>query len=272
MTQTQKKVILSIKIELISSLNNRQISFDKAQKYRVLVRILFVILFVHCCHANVSATTNRQEQKIGIVSLLGHRLNLIYLGQLAFSDESKVVSVKNWRTDEYLLSKLLLGKNSNCFQKLAPRAMRDLSRVYDTSQSGWLYSKNYDLRQIKGQLRKISKETGVEKWLLILKNKSIDRILDTDRHFVGYGLYRNAYHRRHVYLYAYTVMQLFDTRSGRILKSLKVASSRKLNAEHWTKSWSSLSKEKRLILRNTFNRMLATDLQNAVKPLCRVAA
>ncbi len=236
---------------------------------KALVRSLWLLLCLQCCYANALAETNRQGQKIGIVSLLGQRFDMVYLGHLAFSDESKAVNVKSWGVDEHLLSGLLYGKNGSCFKKPPRRAMRALHRVYDTSESGWLYSKNYDLKQIKELLKKIGKALGVEKWLLILKNKSTDRILDTDRHFVGFGLYRNAYHKKSVYLYAYTGVLLFDTRSGRVVKSLRIASSRKLKAEYWPKQGSWLNRKQSLALRNTFNRMLANDLKNAVKTLCR---
>ncbi len=245
--------------------------FVQTPKLKALARILWLLLCVQCCYANALAETNRQGQKIGIASLLGQRLNVVYLGQLAFSDESKVVNVKSWGIDEHLLSKLLTGKNGSCFKKPPHRAMRALNRVYDTSESGWLYSKNHDVKQIKGQLKKVGEALGVEKWLLILRNKSTDRVLNTDRHFVGFGLYRNAYHEKSVYLYAYTALLLFDTRSGRVVKNLKIASSRKLKAEYWPERKSWLNKKQSLVLRNTFNRMLASDLGNAVKTLCQAA-
>lgn len=131
-----------------------------------------------------------QIHRVGTISLLGDKINLVQVGTTVFNNVNSYNGVAEWNIDGFTVAEIQrqLAKNTSITPVPIAYQQSDFSEIY-LSQLSFPYT-DYDIASVKSKLIAIGKSNGIDTLLLVLSRR-----LDMTgyNHYIhGYGVFSRS--------------------------------------------------------------------------------
>ncbi|MFH1674484.1 MAG: SRPBCC family protein [Pseudomonadota bacterium] len=152
---------------------------------------LFVLLTLSACATLPSSVEDLTPPEalgnIAVLSVLGDKLNVNYVGATIFGNRYNAADVSEWDIDNFIVKKTegYLKENSYIVKRISyekallVKAYNNKEPVYGT------YSKH-----IEDYLAKLAEDEGIDTFLIIYSTSHEDYVGHSEEHLRGYGLYQ----------------------------------------------------------------------------------
>lgn len=214
--------------------------------------IVFVLMFVSGCATTKPIEPEKiaQIRKVGAVSLLGERLNIVQVGTTVFNNVNTFEDVPGWNVDEFAVGELktFLGNDRPYTFVPITYQQKQLSSIYK-SKDRFPYA-DFDIDYIRDQLVKIKGEYEVDTLVLLLSSR---RDTTGNGHYLhGFGVFSRSLLGVEVGS-TFTLgatLAVIDLNTLEILSTSPVSLVKRLERGIWKESVSRYSPEELDLLKN----------------------
>jgi len=158
------------------------------------MRVVLALIVVMICGCATTKPIEPQRlsqiHKIGAVSLLGDKLNIVQVGTTVFNNVNKYEPVPAWDIDRFAVTEIQKSLTTSETFTFLPIAydQKDLADIY-RSQDSFPYA-DFDINYVKEKLAALGKDNGIDTLLVVL---SARRDLTGNHHFMhGYGVFSRS--------------------------------------------------------------------------------